>query len=116
SMTELESLSFEGFPRLEAFQTSGGTSTLPDTFLGKVNDLDYKTIRFAGHCEKFKMMIDLGLCSSEPVSAGETAIKPRALSAELHAQNLPDDETYVVLVQLQFSGVKDGSPKKLRYD
>src|SRR5690606_37299774 len=94
----------------------GGTSTLPDTFLGKVNDLDYKTIRFAGHCEKFKMMIDLGLCSSEPVSAGETAIKPRALFAELLSQNLPADEPDVVLVRLEFSGVKDGSPKKLRYD
>ena len=53
SMTEIESLEFEGFPPLEAFQTSGGTSTLPDTFLGKIKQLDYKTIRYAGHCEKF---------------------------------------------------------------
>ena len=45
----------------------GGTSTLPDTFLGKINELDYKTIRYAGHCEKFKTMIDLGLCSSEEI-------------------------------------------------
>ncbi|MEO6589888.1 MAG: saccharopine dehydrogenase C-terminal domain-containing protein, partial [Pyrinomonadaceae bacterium] len=67
SMTEIESLSFEDFPPLEAFQTSGGTSTLPDTFLGKINELDYKTIRYAGHCDKFKTMIDLGLCSSEEI-------------------------------------------------
>src|SRR5688572_25494033 len=45
SMTEVEPLDFDGFPPLEAFQTSGGTSTLPDTFLGKVKHLDYKTIR-----------------------------------------------------------------------
>ena len=51
SMTEIESLSFDGFPALEAFQTSGGTSTLPDTFLGNIRELDYKTIRYAGHCE-----------------------------------------------------------------
>jgi lysine 6-dehydrogenase len=68
SMTELEQLEFEGFPPLEAFQTSGGTSTLPDTFLGKVRELDYKTIRYAGHCEKFKTMIGLGLCSSEEIT------------------------------------------------
>src|SRR5215204_2973733 len=67
SMTEIEELSFAGFPPLEAFQTSGGTSTLPDTFLGKIAELDYKTIRYAGHCEKFKTMIDLGLCSSDPI-------------------------------------------------
>ena len=36
SMTELESLEFDDFPALEAFQTSGGTSTLPETFLSKV--------------------------------------------------------------------------------
>ena len=67
SMTEIEELSFDGFPPLEAFQTSGGTSTLPDTFLGKIRELDYKTIRYAGHCEKFKTMIDLGLCSSDEI-------------------------------------------------
>ena len=65
SMAEIESLEFDGFPPLEAFQTSGGTSTLPETFLGKIRELDYKTIRYAGHCDKFKTMIDLGLCSSE---------------------------------------------------
>ncbi|HEY0048615.1 MAG TPA: saccharopine dehydrogenase C-terminal domain-containing protein, partial [Pyrinomonadaceae bacterium] len=65
SMTELESLAFENFPALEAFQTSGGTSTLPETFAGKLKELDYKTIRYAGHCERFKTLIDLGLCSSQ---------------------------------------------------
>src|SRR5437763_6728743 len=57
SMTEIESLDFpEPFGRMEAFQTSGGTSTLPETFLGKVKALDYKTIRYPGHCDKFKTM------------------------------------------------------------
>ena len=52
SMTELETLSFDDFPALEAFQTSGGTSTLPETFHGKIRELDYKTIRYAGHCDE----------------------------------------------------------------
>ncbi len=76
SMTELESLEFSGFPPLEAFQTSGGTSTLPETFLGKVKELDYKTIRYAGHCDKFKTMIDLGLCSSEEITLSEPGATP----------------------------------------
>src|SRR2546423_12301314 len=42
SMTEVERLKFpKPFDELEAFQTSGGTSTLPETFLGRVRDLDY---------------------------------------------------------------------------
>jgi len=116
SMTELETLSFDNFPALEAFQTSGGTSTLPDTFLGKIKELDYKTIRYAGHCEKFKMMIDLGLCSSDEIIAGYAKIKPRKVLAELLQKNLPADEPDYVLIRLEFVGTKNGEQKHLRYD
>ncbi len=116
SMTELESLEFEGFPALEAFQTSGGTSTLPETFLGKIKELDYKTIRYAGHCEKFKTMIDLGLCSSEEIVADYVKIKPRKVLGELLQKNLPADEPDYVLIRLEFVGTKNGERKRLRYD
>jgi lysine 6-dehydrogenase len=116
SMTEIESLSFDGFPPLEAFQTSGGTSTLPDTFLGKIKELDYKTIRYAGHCEKFKTMIDLGLCSSEEIMIDYARITPRKVFAELLTQKLPADEPDYVLVRLEFVGKQSGETKKLRYD
>lgn len=116
SMTELESLEFDEFPPLEAFQTSGGTSTLPDTFLGKIKELDYKTIRYAGHCDKFKTMIDLGLCSSEEIVADFVKIKPRKVLGELLTKHLPADEPDYVLVRLEFAGKKDGETKRLRYD
>lgn len=110
SMTELESLSFDGFPALEAFQTSGGTSTLPDTFLGKIKHLDYKTIRYAGHCDKFKTMIDLGLCSSEEIVADFVKVKPRKVFGELLQQHLPADGPDYVLVRLEFVGSGCRSP------
>jgi lysine 6-dehydrogenase len=130
SMTEIEELAFDGFLPLEAFQTSGGTSTLPDTFLGKVKELDYKTIRYSGHCDKFKTMMDLGLCSSEafPMADGPS-IAPRKLFAELLQKHLPADGPDYVLVRLEFVGVrkadtrpaesgpsKNGSNERLRYD
>lgn len=34
---------------LEAFHTSGGAGTLPETYEGKIDTLDYKTLRHAGH-------------------------------------------------------------------
>jgi lysine 6-dehydrogenase len=104
SMTELESLEFDGFPPLEAFQTSGGTSTLPDTFLGKITELDYKTIRYAGHCDKFKTMIDLGLCSNDEIVADFVKVKPRKVFGELLQQHLPADGPDYVLVRLEFVG------------
>ena len=106
SMTELESLDFpKPFGRMEAFQTSGGTSTLPETFLGKVRELDYKTIRYPGHCERFKLLIDLGLCGSDPVEAGGASVAPRRLLGELLYRHLPADEPDVVLIRLEFVGL-----------
>ena len=113
SMTEVESLEFPApFGRMEAFQTSGGTSTLPETFLGKVKELDYKTIRYPGHCEKFKTMIDLGLCSSQPIDVDGRAVVPRRVLGDLLVRNLPADGPDVVLVRVEFKGDR----KKLTYD
>lgn len=113
SMTEVEALEFPPpFGTMEAFQTSGGTSTLVDTFGGRVRDLDYKTIRYPGHCEKFKAMIDLGLCSSEPMTVDGTPVKPRRVLGDLLVKNLPHDEPDVVLVRVEFAG----GGKRLQYD
>jgi len=120
SMTEVESLEFpEPFGRMEAFQTSGGTSTLPETFAGRVRELDYKTIRYPGHCERFKLLIDLGLCGSDPVEAGGAGVAPRRLLGELLCRHLPADEPDVVLIRLEFVGRLaggDGRAARLRYD
>ena len=117
SMTEVESLEFpEPFGEMEAFQTSGGTSTLPETFLGRVNELDYKTIRYPGHCAKFKTMIDLGLCSSEPMTVDGVAVKPRRVLGDLLVKNLPHDEPDVVLVRVEVTGRKGGNDQRVRYD
>jgi lysine 6-dehydrogenase len=113
SMTELETLHFpEPFGVMEAFQTSGGTSTLVETFLGKVQDLDYKTIRYPGHCARFRTMIDLGLCSSDPIQVDGVSVKPRRLLGDLLVKNLPHDEPDAVLVRVEFHG----GGKRLRYD
>ncbi len=113
SMTEIESLEFpQPFGTMEAFQTSGGTSTLVETFLGNVQVLDYKTIRYPGHCAKFKTMIDLGLCSSQLLEVDGVRVKPRRVLGELLVKNLPHDEPDVVLVRVEFVG--DG--RTLRYD
>jgi lysine 6-dehydrogenase len=105
SMTEVEALDFpEPFGRMEAFQTSGGTSTLPETFMGRVAELDYKTIRYPGHCERFRLLIDLGLCDSNTIDVGGVAVPPRKLLGELLYRHLPADEPDVALIRLEFVG------------
>lgn len=49
-----------GFIDVEAFNTSGGLSTLIESFGDSVKNMDYKTIRYLGHCNKIKLLNDLG--------------------------------------------------------
>jgi saccharopine dehydrogenase-like NADP-dependent oxidoreductase len=58
----LEHFSLDGV-HYEAFNTSGGLGTLADTLTGKVRELNYKTVRYLGHREHMKMLLDeLRLC------------------------------------------------------
>lgn len=117
SMTEIESLAFPApFDEMEAFQTSGGTSTLPDTFLGRIRDLDYKTIRYPGHCAQFKLFIDLGLTSSREIEVDGVRISPRRVLGEMLVRHLPADEPDVVLIRVEFRGTTDAKRRQLRYD
>jgi saccharopine dehydrogenase-like NADP-dependent oxidoreductase len=61
AMEQLERLTIEGV-EFEAFNTSGGLGTLAKTLAGKVQNLNYKTIRYPGHCELIKFLLhDLGM-------------------------------------------------------
>lgn len=57
SLQELETVIINGI-RLEAFITSGGLGTMTDTYEGVVENLDYKTLRYPGHCELMSFLAD----------------------------------------------------------
>jgi lysine 6-dehydrogenase len=117
SLTEVETLDFAPpFGKMEAFHTSGGISTLPESFLGRVKDMDYKTIRYPGHCEKFELLIDLGLASSEEFQIGGARVKPRDVLRETLQRRLPAEGPDVVLIRVEFEGVAGGERKNIRYD
>jgi len=52
----LEEFSLDG-TNYEAFNTSGGLGTLCETLAGKVDQLNYKTVRYPGHCEALKLLL-----------------------------------------------------------
>ncbi|HVF90362.1 MAG TPA: saccharopine dehydrogenase C-terminal domain-containing protein [Blastocatellia bacterium] len=116
SMTEFELLDFPPFGILEAFQTSGGTSTLPETFLGSIKELDYKTIRYPGHGEKFKALIEAGMMSGQEITVDGARVRPRRVLAEMLTRLLPSDGPDAVLVRVEFRGALAGRRQQLRYD
>lgn len=115
-MTELETVEFPyPFGKMEAFLTSGGCSTLPYTFKDKVGYLDYKTIRYPGHCQMFKPIFDLGLASEEPININGEKIKPRDVLIELLGKTLPVNGEDVVLMKVFSRGIRDGDKVDLEY-
>jgi len=52
----IEQINIEG-QEFEAFSTSGGLGTMCETYAGQVDTLNYKTIRYPGHCRLMRFML-----------------------------------------------------------
>jgi saccharopine dehydrogenase-like NADP-dependent oxidoreductase len=96
ALEELEQLSIDGVV-YEAFNTSGGLGTLPDTLDGKVRNLNYRTMRYPGHCAIMKVLLnDLGLRHR------------REVLKDIMEQSLPTTLQDVVIIFVTVSGMKEG--------
>jgi lysine 6-dehydrogenase len=82
-LTEPEDFHMPGFSPLVAFHTSGGTSTLPESFEGKVGECFEKTLRYPGHYDLLCELKELGLFSSEKMKIGKAEIAPRAVMSKI---------------------------------
>jgi len=63
--------------RYEAFNTSGGLGTLCETLAGRAREVNYKTIRYVGHSEPMKFLIEelrLGECRKQLKEILERAV------------------------------------------
>jgi len=91
--------------RCEAFLTSGGTSTGPWSFQGKVNTYGYKTLRYPGHYDTMRTLIEMGFLDTEPVKMDGGAVVPRKLFHHLAGRfwDFPDEPDLLVM-QVQARG------------
>ena len=116
SMTELEKITFpKPFGDMEAFITSGGCSTLPYTFRYIIKYLDYKTIRYPGHCENFKLLLELGLGYDKPININGFKINPREILIKFLEKLIPTTGEDVVLLKVFAKGVKNNKKTKIEY-
>ncbi|TVQ45226.1 MAG: saccharopine dehydrogenase family protein [Gammaproteobacteria bacterium] len=53
----LEEIEIDG-TRYEAFNTSGGLGSLAESYAGRVERMDYKTMRYPGHCEQMRLLLN----------------------------------------------------------
>lgn len=92
----LEHFSLDG-TEYEAFNTSGGLGTLCETLSGKVETLDYKSVRYPGHRDLVQFLLeDLRLSTD------------RDTLKSIMRRAVPSTKQDVVLVFVTVTGVKDG--------
>ena len=92
----IEQFSLDGV-RYEAFNTSGGLGTLCETLDGKGDELNYKTVRYPGHCDQMKLLVN-------DLKLGER----RELFKDVLETAIPMTMQDVVLVFVTVTGMRDG--------
>jgi saccharopine dehydrogenase-like NADP-dependent oxidoreductase len=96
ALEEREEFSLDGVT-YEAFNTSGGLGTLAETLKGKVDTLNYRTIRYPGHAAIMKALLnDLGLRHR------------RDLLKDILENALPTTTQDVVIIFVTVSGRREG--------
>jgi lysine 6-dehydrogenase len=93
-LTRFETVEWEGRGPLEAFSTAGGTSTMCRDYEGRVDRLEYKTLRFPGHGRIFAAMRDMGLFDE----TGDPS--PRSVLLAALDRTLPRGDDDLVLVRV----------------
>jgi saccharopine dehydrogenase (NAD+, L-lysine-forming) len=96
ALSESERLVVGGAP-YEAFATSGGLGTMCETFTDRIERLDYKSIRYPGHCELVRFFL-------QELRMGEH----REQAEEILRRSYPPVDDDVVLVYVAAEGERDG--------
>lgn len=95
ALSEAERVHIPPLGELEAFLTSGGSSTAPESHAGRLETYEYKTLRRPGHLEKVRLLSDLGMLEDAPVEVGGTPVSLRnvlhaLLRTRCHRPEVPD--------------------------
>ena len=99
----LEEIELDG-TLYEAFNTSGGLGSLAETYGVRVKNMDYKTMRYPGHCEQMRLLMnDLKLNHD------------RGTLKRILENAVPQTLQDVVIVYVAVTGTQDGELREETY-
>jgi len=117
TLTEVETLNISPFGEMEAFVTSGGTSTAPFSLQGRVANYQYKTIRFPGHCERMKLYKDFGLWREDEIEVRGVRVRPKDVFCRVFGEELGKiKDMDMCLIRAIGEGDIDGTPSRIQLD
>jgi lysine 6-dehydrogenase len=117
ALSEIEPVQFpEPVGQLEAFHTAGGISTMPFAYAGKLETMEYKTLRYPGHAALMRQIRELGLLANEPIDVKGQRVVPRDLFiAAVSPQLRKPEGRDLVALRVVARGFKDGAAAEVRF-
>jgi lysine 6-dehydrogenase len=115
ALSGLETINFPPpIGKCECFYTDG-LSTLIQT-IRKVREMDEKTIRWPGHAEQIRTLIDCGLLETKPIIYRNRSITPREFLSNTLSERLRlGREKDLTLLRVDVSGRRNGKLTRHRY-
>jgi saccharopine dehydrogenase-like NADP-dependent oxidoreductase len=108
---EVDVLPLEGLEQIEidgtlyeAFNTSGGLGSLGETYGETVRSMNYKTIRYPGHCEQIRLLMN-----------GLKLNHDRATLKRILENAVPQTLQDVVVIYAAVTGMQDGEFREENY-
>ena len=99
----LESIEIDG-KKYEAFNTSGGLGSLAETYGDRVTTMNYKTIRYPGHCEQIRLLMN-----------GLKLNHDRGTLKRILENAVPQTLQDVVIIYAAVNGMQDGELREENY-
>ena len=95
-LEHLEEFTLDGI-QYEAFNTSGGLGSLGESLAGRARNVNYKTIRYPGHCKLIKFLLnDLGF------------IDHRQQLCDIFDRSIPSTSDDVIVILCVAIGIENG--------
>ena len=99
----LEEIEIDG-KLYEAFNTSGGLGSLVETYGDRVSTMNYKTIRYPGHCEQMRLLMN-----------GLKLNHDRETLKRILENSVPQTLQDVVIIYAAVTGMQNGELREENY-
>ena len=116
ALTDIELVEFPHTGKLEAFNTDG-LRTLLDT-MPNIPNMVEKTLRYPGHAEAIKILLDTGFFSKDSLTEISHYIRPIDVTAQLLKKHweLEKNEPEFTVMRIKIAGTEQGHNVTYQYD
>ena len=109
ALSELESVTFDApLGELEAFHTAGGLSTMVYRYAGRIQSMEYKTLRYPGHARIMEAIRDLGLLGNQAIEVKGQQVVPRDVFVRVAGDKLQKRKPDLVALRVVVTGMNAG--------